>query len=369
MIDFRYHVVSIVAIFLALTVGLVIGASILSKGVADSLKSDLAQRNDQIKSQQNQINDLKTQIDQQEKYISGTADQLVAGRLSGLCVAVLEIAGADGNAYSSTRAMIQKQAGATVCSETMINTSFTNPTSQSILTTLLQEHTPVGQTLSGTAQQQGAELIAEALSTYQNVGAVAQTAGATPTSTPTSTPTVATPTATPHSTGTPKTPGSPSATGASPGSTGSAGATMTAGQALGTLKDFQSAGLITVLTQPVPGEQATLAYVQAPTSANADADNQTYLTLAESLRKDGAASVVGGSGDSAETGGLVYAIINDDTAAREISTVDDTDTTAGQVASVFCLAIASQAGTTAAGHYGTGANNDGPIPPLSSVLG
>ena len=65
MIDFRYHVVSIVAIFLALTVGLVIGASILSKGVADSLKSDLAQRNDQIKSQQNQINDLKTQINQQ----------------------------------------------------------------------------------------------------------------------------------------------------------------------------------------------------------------------------------------------------------------------------------------------------------------
>ena len=51
MIDFRYHVVSIVAIFLALTVGLVIGASILSKGVADSLKASLTERNNQIKSQ------------------------------------------------------------------------------------------------------------------------------------------------------------------------------------------------------------------------------------------------------------------------------------------------------------------------------
>ena len=109
--------------------------------------------------------------------------------------------------------------------------------------------------------------------------------------------------------------------------------------------------------------------MQAPSSANADADNQTYTTLAESLRRDGTATVVGGSGDSADKGGLVYAIINDSTATREISTVDDTDTTAGQVASVFCLAIAAQGGTTAAGHYGTGANNDGPIPPLSSVEG
>ena len=356
MIDFRYHVVSIVAIFLALTVGLVIGASILSKGVADSLRSDLSKSNNQIKSQQEQINELKTQADQQDKYIDDTAAQLVSGRLSGLCVALVEIAGADSNAYADARTMIQKNAGATICSETVINASFTTTASQPILTTLLQEHIPHGQTLDGTAAQQGAELIAEALSTYQDVGAVPQTGGATPT-------------AAPHTSGPPKPPASARATTTPPASTGTAGASMTAGQALGTLQDFQTAGLITILTQPVVGEQASLSYVQAPTSANADAENQTYLTLAESLRKDGATSVVGGSADSADKDGLVYAIINDDTATREIGTVDDTDTTAGQVASVFCLAIASQGTSTAAGHYGTGANNDGPIPSLSSVLG
>jgi len=359
VIDFRYHVVSIVAIFLALTVGLVIGASILSKGVADSLKSDLAQRNDQIKSQQNQINDLKTQIDQQEKYISGTADQLVAGRLSGLCVAVVEIAGADGNAYSSTRAMIQKQAGATVCSETMINAAFTASSSEPMLNTLLQEHTPKGQKLSGTLAQQGVELIAEAVTVYQEVGAVAQTAGATPTDTATAKAT--------HPPGTPSasTSATPSATDSSGASTG----TMTSGQALGTLDDFQSAGLITILTQPAAGELASLAYIQAPSSANADADNQTYVTLAESLHKDGVGTVVGGSGDSAAKGGLVYAIINDSTATRQISTVDDTDVTMGQVASVFSLAAEAQSATTAAGHYGTGAENDGPVPQITSGLG
>ncbi len=297
MIDFRYHVVSIVAIFLALTVGLVIGASILSKGVADSLRSDLSKSNNQIKSQQQQINELKTQADQQDKYIDDTAAQLVAGRLSGLCVAVVQIAGADSNAYADARTMIQKESGATICSETEINSSFTTTASQPILTTLLQEHTPRGQTFDGTKPGAAghAELIAEALSTYQEPGAVPQTGGATPT---------ATPTATPHTSAPPKPPASAHATTTAPSSTGTAGATMSADQALGTLQDFQTAGLITILTQPVAGQQATLSYVPAPTSANTDAENQTYLTLVESLRKDGAAGVVGGSADSADKDGL-----------------------------------------------------------------
>jgi len=330
LIDFRYHVVSIVAIFLALTVGLVIGASILSKGVADSLRSDLSQRNDQIKSQQNQINQLKTQIDQQNKYITDTADQLVSGRLSGLCVALVEIAGADSDAYSGARTLMSKQGGATICSETMINASLSSAASsdqQQSLATLVAEHTPTGQKLTGTTAQQSTELIGEALTTYQ-----------TSTSTKTTT-----------------------------GSTLTNG--MTASQALSTLKDFQSAGFITMVTQPASGEQASLGYVQAPSSANADADNQTYIALAEALRKGGAGTVVGGSGDSADKGGLVYAIINDSTATREISTVDNTDVTMGQVAAAFCLEAESQSSESAAGHYGTGANNDGLLPPIATGSG
>ncbi|MBW8804074.1 MAG: copper transporter, partial [Catenulisporales bacterium] len=42
MIDFRYHVVSIVAVFLALTVGLVIGSSYLSKIAYDGLNHQLS---------------------------------------------------------------------------------------------------------------------------------------------------------------------------------------------------------------------------------------------------------------------------------------------------------------------------------------
>ena len=342
MIDFRYHVVSIVAIFLALTVGLVIGASILSKGVADSLRSDLSQRNDQIKSQQNQINQLKTQIEQQNKYITDTADQLVSGRLSGLCVALVEIAGADSDAYSGARTLLSKQAGGTICSETTINASLSSAASsdqQQSMATLVTAHTPTGQKLTGTTAQQSMELIGEALTTYQTSTSAKTTTGTTVTN----------------------------------GTTGTNGTTvtsgMTASQALSTLKDFQSDGFITMLTQPVTGEQASLAYVQAPGSANADADNQTYIALAEALRKGGAGTVVGGSGDSAAKGGLVYAIINDSTATREISTVDNTDVTMGRVSAVFCLEAESQSSDSAAGHYGTGANNDGLLPPIATGSG
>ena len=347
MIDFRYHVVSIVAIFLALTVGLVIGASILSKGVADSLRNDLAQRNDQIKSQQHQINELKTQQDQQQKYITDSAPQLVSGRLSGLCIALVEIAGADADSYTGVHTMLQKQSGATVCSETMINASLTGGGSDAALTVLIQQHTPAGQKLTGTPAQQAAVLVGEAVMTYQAPGTTAETA--------TSAATAAAKATKPASVG--------SAATATSSPTTSAGM-MTSAEALGTLDDFQNAGFITILTQPMSGEQPALAYVQAPTTTNADAVNQAYITLTEALRKGGAGVVVGGSGDSAEKGGLVYALIDDSTATREISTVDDTDATMGQVASVFCLAAESQGSGNAAGHYGTGANNDGPIPPL-----
>lgn len=327
MIDFRYHVVSIAAIFLALTIGLVIGASILSKSLADNLRGDISKANDQISSQQDQIKQLRSQIDQENTYITETAGALVDNRLNGLCVALVQIAGADSGAYSATRTMLQKQAGATICSETTINASFTSPDAQDQLAVLVQELTPSGQKLAGTLDQQAAALVAEALTTYQATGTTPEQ----------------------HST---------SQTG-----------TMTATEALTTLKDFENIGLITLTLQPVAGEQASLAYVQAPASANQDAENQTYLALAEGLHKAGAGTMVGGSGQSAQKGGLLYAIQSDQTATRQLTTVDDTDLAMGQVASVFCLADLAQGTSAVAGHYGTGANDDGPVPSIPSGLG
>lgn len=354
MIDFRYHVVSIVAIFLALTVGLVIGASILSGSLANSLRGDLGKANNQITDQQKQIKTLKSQLDQQEKYITDTAGQLVSGKLSGQCVALVQIAGADADAYAAVRGMLSKQSGALVCSDTTLTAALTAPASQQRLTQLVAAHTPTGQKLAGNVTQQAVELLAEALTTYQAVGSTADTTGARAGSTPTSTATGS---------------ASPTATPTAPATTPAASQTLTPSSALATLRDFQNAGMIAMTAAPVNGEQATLAYVQAPAGALADAQKAAYLAFVRSLRKDGVGTVLGGSGASADKGGLVNTVIGDETAAREISTVDDTDVTMGQVASVFCLYDQTQGSATVAGHYGTGANNDGPIPPIATGLG
>lgn len=372
MIDFRYHVVSIVAIFLALTVGLVIGASILSGNLANNLHNDLSKANNQITGQQAQIKSLGNQIDQQNKYIDDTATQLVSGRLAGQCVALVQLDGGDAGAYSAMRSLVQKQSGATVCSDTTINAALTEASSQGQLTTLLKAHTPAGQSLDGTLPQRAVELLAEALTTYQDTqppGSPTPTGGASPSDSPSNSPSGT-------ATGTPaKGAGTVEGT-AHPGSGGGAGtspsapATMSSSGALATLEDFQSAGMITMTTAPAAAQQPTLAYVQAPSASGTGGGNAVSLAFVEALRRGGAGTVVGGSGTSADKGGLVYAIINDAMATREISTVDDSDTTTGQVASVFCLSDQSQGSTaTVAGHYGTGADNDGPIPPITADLG
>lgn len=357
MIDFRYHVVSIVAVFLALTVGLVIGASILSKGLADSLRGSLAQSNSQIKSQQGQLNELKNEIEQRDKYISATAAGLVAHQLDAGCVAVVQIAGADSDAYGAMITMLQKQSGASICSETTINTAFTAADSEPQLDTLLALHTPAGQTLAGTTvQQQAARLLGEALTAAQQGSTTPVHPSTSPSSTPTSTAVVGAKTS--------ASPGAGTATGTATG----AGA-MTAADALETLKDFQKDGMITMTVAPTDWGPANLTYLAAPSSVGTDAQNQAYLALVQALRKGGALPVVGGSGQSADKGGLISAVIADSAFAHDIPTVDNTDSPMGQVASVFCLAELLQGGTSVAGHYGTGVDNDGLVPPNLAGLG
>ncbi|WP_034264276.1 copper transporter [Actinospica robiniae] len=362
MIDFRYHVVSIVAVFLALTVGLVIGASILSKGLADSLRGSLAQSNSQIKSQQEQINELKGEVEQRDKYISATAAGLVAHQLDAGCVAVVQIAGADADAYGTMATLLQKQSGASICSETTINTSFTADGSRQQLTALLTRHTPAGQTLAGTTvQQQAARLLGEALTAAQQ----GSTAPAHPSTSPSSTPTTAPSTAVGA-----KTNASPGAGAGSGTPLAGSTAAMTPADALETLQDFQKDGMITMTVPPTAWGPANLTYLAAPSGTGTDAQNQTYLALAQALRAGGALPVVGGSGQSADKGGLISAVIADSVSVHDIPTVDNTDSPMGQVASVFCLAELLQGGgTSVAGHYGTGVDNDGLVPPNLAGLG
>lgn len=327
MIDFRYHVVSIVAVFLALTVGLVLGASFLRSGQIDILDSQITSANNAKLSLENDNRAMANANKQLQDYIDETKDNLVSNQLYNDYVVVVRAAGFDQGSADAAVALARR-ASATITADITINATFADPSSADQLATLLLDYTPTGQTLSGdNVVTQAMQLLAEAL-----------TAQAT-----------ATTSATPSPTATP--------------------ATMTADWSVVTLKAFRDKGVITVNTMPTATTMTkpTAAFIAAPDKPVTDAQNAAYLTLAQTLRAVGVGSVVGGSAVAAQTGGLVAAVLRDASSARMVSTVDDMDTSTGQVAVVFVLYQEGANPQAAAGHYGTTGSTDGLLPKLPSL--
>lgn len=100
MINFRFHVVSLIAIFLALALGVVIGAGVIDRGVVDALDSRLntVERNsDRIKSENSALTERN---DQQNDMIGDLQPWAVSGALLGDDVGIVAVRGVDGDRVS-----------------------------------------------------------------------------------------------------------------------------------------------------------------------------------------------------------------------------------------------------------------------------
>lgn len=90
MFDFRYHALSLVAVFLALAVGLLLGVAIgdrglvssAEKGLRDNLQSD-------VQASRQESRDLQQQLDFNRSYEQQTYPDVVRNRLQGRRVAVV----------------------------------------------------------------------------------------------------------------------------------------------------------------------------------------------------------------------------------------------------------------------------------------
>ena len=94
----------------------------------------------------------------------------------------------------------------------------------------------------------------------------------------------------------------------------------------------------------------------------AAARTQRLVQLAGALDERGSGTVVAGDPASAQDGGLVAAVRNDDSFADSVSTVDNLTLPAGQISAV--LAVAAE-GRGDSGAYGT-ADNTQPVPSPAS---
>jgi hypothetical protein len=331
VIDFRYHVVSIVAVFLALTVGLVLGASFLKGEQVNLLTAQITDANNAKSSLQNANRTLTTTNKQLADYIDETKNNLVDNHLYNDSVVVVRTAQDDEDSVAAVLALA-RQAAVTVTADITVNATFADPSSEDDLKTLMADYTPAGQTLpGGDTVTRAANLLAQAL-----------TAQAT------------------------------SNAGASAGASASASATpttMTAPWSVRTLRAFKDLGVIGVTTMPGAATmiKPTTAFIAAPELPAGDAQNGAYVSLARALRSAGVGPVVGGSASAAGTGGLITAVLKDASVAKAVSTVNDMDQTVGQVAVVFVLYQESANPSAAAGHYGTTGSTDGLLPKLPSL--
>lgn len=104
MFDFRYHALSLVAVFLALAVGLLLGVAIGDSGLVSSAKQDIEDslRGD-VKASRAEAADLRSQVSQHEDYERQTFPDLVAGRLAGDQIGLIFLGDSDEQTIDDVR--------------------------------------------------------------------------------------------------------------------------------------------------------------------------------------------------------------------------------------------------------------------------
>jgi hypothetical protein len=110
LINLRYHIVSITAVFLALGIGLTLGSTFLDRVTVDNLNNQLSDVSAQVSQTREQIEDLRGQVDRSTKRDAELAaelpEQLLAGRLDGVPLLVIATRGTDENLVNQTRAAL-----------------------------------------------------------------------------------------------------------------------------------------------------------------------------------------------------------------------------------------------------------------------
>ncbi|MFE5337581.1 copper transporter [Isoptericola sp. NPDC056573] len=91
MIDFRYHLVSLISVFLALAVGIILGAGPLQGTLGDQLTEQVDALRTERNTLREELGQAQTTAQDQRRFIETAGDQLVAGSLAGMNVAVVEV--------------------------------------------------------------------------------------------------------------------------------------------------------------------------------------------------------------------------------------------------------------------------------------
>lgn len=301
MIDFRYHLVSIVAIFLALTVGIVMGSTVLQEPLIKSAEETTAQLRQSNEEYRRENTGLRQREAGYDAFVTATGPTLLRGMLAGEQVVVVEAPGADSDMRGPVTEVLTA-AGATVTGWITLTDKYLAADQAGLVDQLATTLKPAEVTFPEQAgpYDKAALVLANALVSGEAGGSAKKDAGA-----------------------------------------------------LGVLGGFADAGLLSVEEEPEAraGSAIVIAPAEVYDGKDAEARTGAVVALATALDDAGRGAVVTGTLDAAGNGGVLTAIRDTGEVAAKVSTVDTLDMSAGRAALVFALREQLDGGT---GQYGIG---------------
>jgi hypothetical protein len=295
VISFRYHIVSIIAVFLALALGIVVGTTALNGPITkdlrhqvDSLKKDRNSLSDQVKT-------LNDQVGDGEQFGALYGAQIVKASLHQTNVLIVGLPGASGAIKDKVASMVGS-AGGKISGRVQLSGDYTDPKQGgSIIKFATGAVAPVGLTYPNTDQPGP---IGGALLAYVLLGK-AQPA-----------------------------------------------------ELRAVMAGFSTMQML----KPEGGDDVTpspnVIVVTNGTLPPKDARGQTDLALITELQKAGGHVVVAGDTAAATDGGVVSLVRGDGNDRSTVASVDNADTALGQVSTILALADLTKPEPKVS-HYGT----------------
>ena len=328
MINFRFHLVSLIAVFLAVGLGILVGSTVVDQKIVDRLDREISS----VRKENSQRNDenklLAGENSQQQKFIELTAPFVVDGRLDGQSVAIVAEQGVNRGVLKQTETLL-RGAGADVPAVLWLDDPWqldTAQRTQDLASALALQGD------ASTVRSRALNLLARRLTkAATTIGRSTSTSSSTPRSTPKAVRTDI----------------------------------LTALEAAGFLSvtDGDASELGTF-----PAHAAHVLVVTGDDSHFLGSD----LTAAFARALIGAnlptvvAAVYDAGSDPAKApnrGASLASVLDDRVLSKSVSTLDDLELVQGRVAAVLSLAVVGNGGS---GHYGYGPDASAPVPPHPS---
>lgn len=138
MIPWRYHLVSIMAIFLALGLGVVVGTTVINPGLVKNLSNQTDGLKQNVRDLLQERQDLESNLETMSAFGEQAMPYLVGGRLLGRQIVIVTEEGVDTRAIAETRRALELSGSEILTMLTVRPTmAGDTPTAQRELTTLL----------------------------------------------------------------------------------------------------------------------------------------------------------------------------------------------------------------------------------------